>query len=221
MIFGIADDRQAGAAEVAAEADAQAARQGEVRHGRAQDVAGVEKLGRHAVQGAERAMVVAGDEMPQGLDGLLGAVERLIGGQLPFGVLGRLFLDDLVILLLDMGAVQQDDLGDVAAGGGGVDIAAEPVLDQDRQGARMVEMSVGEDERLHRRGVEGQLAVLLVGLVAPALEHAAVHLQHPAVDVEKMLGPGDFPAGAVRVKFNGHPYLYNFQAKIASLAQLQ
>ena len=72
--LGIADDRQAGAAEVAAEADAQAARQGEVRHGRAQDVAGVEKLGRHAVQGAEGAVVVAGDEMPQGLDGLLGAV---------------------------------------------------------------------------------------------------------------------------------------------------
>jgi hypothetical protein len=33
-----------------------------------------------------------------------------------------------------------------------------------------------------------------------------------------MFGPGDFPAGAVGIKFNGHPYLYNFQAKIASLA---
>ena len=100
-----------------------------------------------------------------------------------------------------------------------MDIAVESVLDQDRQGARMVEMGVGKDERLHRRGVVGQLAVLLVGLVAPALEHAAVDLQHPAVDVEKMLGPGDFPAGAVRIKFNGHSYLYNFQVQIARLAQ--
>ena len=113
--LGVADDRQARAAQVAAEADAQAARQGEMHHGRAQDVAGVEKLGRHAVQGTKGAVVVAGDEMAQGLDGLLGAVERFIGGQLPFGVLGRLFHDDLVILLLDVGAVQQDDLGDVAA----------------------------------------------------------------------------------------------------------
>ena len=50
--LGIADDRQTVAAEVAAETDAQAALDGHVHGGGAQDMAGIEKFGLHAVQGA-------------------------------------------------------------------------------------------------------------------------------------------------------------------------
>ena len=52
----------------------------------------------------------------------------------------------------------------------------------------MVKMGVGQNNGRNGRRIERQLLVFLVSLVAPPLEHAAVDLQQPAVDFQKMLG---------------------------------
>ena len=72
--LGIADDGQTAATEVAAEADAQAALDGQVQHGRTEDMSGIEEFGFHAFQRPEFAAVIVGDKIAHGVDGLFGAV---------------------------------------------------------------------------------------------------------------------------------------------------
>ena len=80
--------------------------------------------------------------------------------------------------------------------GGAPDRAPEPLVDQQRQQAAVVEVRVGEHHGIERRRVHAQRHPVAHRLVRPALEHAAVH-EHPGPSrVHEMAGAGHGPGAA-------------------------
>ena len=77
--------------------------------------------------------------------------------------------------LLDVGRVEQHDLGQVAGGGGGVDGPGIALLHQPREPARVVDVGVGEQDERDLRGVEGEGREVERLLLLAPLMHAAIH----------------------------------------------
>ena len=99
-----------------------------MQHRRTEDVPGVEEFRSNVRDGIERPVVIDGDEISHGSYGVFGGIQRRVQLELPFRVFGGLFLDVLVVLLLDIGAVQKDDLRDVTGGVGGINVSVEALL---------------------------------------------------------------------------------------------
>jgi hypothetical protein len=68
-----------------------------------------------------------------------------------------------------------------------VDVSAEAALDQGRDVAAVVYVSVREDESIDARSVEGQVAVSFEGLSTMALEEATIQKNAFAVGLNEML----------------------------------
>ena len=106
-----------------------------------------------------------------GLD--LGLVALLLAGGL-VGVLDGPVALALGELLLEFARVQQDQRGQLDRAASGVDGTAEAFGHDVRDEAAMVEMGVGQDDRVQRRRVVGEGNAVAHDLVRTALEHAAV-----------------------------------------------
>ena len=94
-------------------------------------------------------------------------------------------------LLVELAGVEQDERGQLDRAGGGVDPAAIALLDQQRQQPAMVEVGVGQQDRIELARVERERDPVADRLVRAALEHPAVDEDPRPVGVEQELGPGD------------------------------
>jgi hypothetical protein len=165
--------------------------------GRAHDMAGLVKGRLDAGDRFEGRFVVVRDELGQRLLHVAHAVERLIepafvlpaipapGAVQPFGV-----------LLLDVRGVEEHRAAQISGRGRGVDRPLEPASNQERDRAAMIDVGVGEDQRVDRSRMERERPISGLGLGAAPLEEPAVE-QHGAVAArEEMLRPGHGPRRA-------------------------
>ena len=95
------------------------------------------------------------------------------------------------VLLLDLGRVGEHDAQQVARRRRAVDRPGEPLADERRQVAAVVDVGVAEDDRVDLVGVEREVAVALPGLLAAALVQAAVEQDLVVADFEQVHRPGD------------------------------
>ena len=110
----------------------------------------------------------------------------------------------LRLLFLQVRAVPEQDLAQVAGGRRGVDRPPEPVAHQRRQPAAVVEVGMTDDHRVdaargHRQGQTVAQAKLLVALEQAAIDHQAL-----AVVLDEVLGPGDGASGTEKTEMNAH-----------------
>ena len=139
-----AEDRQSGAADVAAEGEAVGAiAAADVEHDPrgAEDVAGLEEGGLDVAQRIEAPVVMDAPEELHAPLGVLHRVERLIGLRLAPG-LSAAPGQPLGVLLLDVGAVAQHHPAQVLRRRWAVDGAGESLLGQVRQIAAVVDVGV-------------------------------------------------------------------------------
>ena len=78
------------------------------------------------------------------------------------------------LLFLQMGGVEHHQPGEFARRAGGDDLAAEAALVKQRYAPAMVEMGVGQQQGVDRRGVEAERRRVFVVELAAALEKAAI-----------------------------------------------
>ena len=166
--------------------------------GRAQDVAGVEERGRHARSDLDDLAVGVADEAAHGTLGVLDVIERLEVRRLDLWRVRshrRLVVEPgfrrlacrptrhplrplamiLGLLSLDLAAVEQDEPRQLDRRWRGVDRPREALADEDRDEAAMVEVRVGQQQRVDRRGLEGEGEPVALAVPWRALEHAAIH----------------------------------------------
>ncbi len=128
------------------------------------------------------------DEEPQGRHRVGLRVERLSGG-------GMLRVAALVrvacLLLLQLPGVGQQQVREVARRGCAVDGAAEAVAREERQRAGVVDMSVGEDDGVDRRGRHREGLPVPQPELLRALEETGVHQDRPARGANQVAGAGD------------------------------
>ena len=96
-----------------------------------------------------------------------------------------------------MGGVEHHQPRQLARRAGGDDLAAEAALVKQRDAPAMVEMGVGQQQRVDRRRVEAERRRVFVVEVAAALEEAAVDENALAAGLDEMARAGDVAIGAV------------------------
>ena len=111
----------------------------------------------------------------------------------------RLAVFPLDLLLLDMRRVLQHDVAQVGGGIGSVDGGTEPVFVQVGNAPRMVDVRMGQQQRLVAPGGKGQRGVLID--VAP-LFHAAVHQKAVAGGLHLCAAAGNLPRCAQKRQFH-------------------
>jgi len=161
---------------------------GQVDGRRPEDVPGTaERHHRPVVRQAELPPEGMGGEQLDGAAGVLAVVQRQGGVMLA----GLVLVEKRGVALLKVGAVAQDDLGDGGGRLGGDDRAAEAVAHQSRQVTGVIEVSVGDDDGVDTRRVDGQWRPVQLAQVLHALEQAAVHQDSLAFGFQEMFGAGD------------------------------
>ena len=106
-------------------------------------------------------------------------------------VLGEpLAVQVLGVFLLQVGGVEEEDLGQVLRGRRAVDGTAEALLDQAGHAADVVEVGVGEHDRIHLRRVELRVRPVPEPQGLLALEHPGVHEEAPSSRLQQVLGSG-------------------------------
>ena len=83
-------------------------------------------------------------------------------------------VDELGVLLLDVRGVAQHHVAEALCRGRAVDGAAESLAHQRGQIAAVIDVGVGEHDRVDRGGVEGEGAVADPRLVSPSVKDAAI-----------------------------------------------
>jgi len=106
-----------------------------------------------------------------------------------------------VVFLLQLGAVEEDELRQVAGGVGGEDLAAKAIGMQHWQPPAMVEVGVGEEGSVHVARGEGELFVARFQR-PPALEHAAIHQKGARARLQQETGAGHLAGRADRRDFH-------------------
>ena len=142
--------------------------------GRAQKVPRIDKPDFRPLRDLEPLVHLAGAEPLQAVLGIRQVVDgrfRLQTGP------GRFPGFPLGLLHLDMGTVHQHNGTEVRGFLRRVDAAPEPVLGQQRQKARMVNMGMGQQHIVQLRRAHGQTLIFKAVL---ALLHPAVHQAHDA-----------------------------------------
>ena len=167
--------------------------------GGAEDVAGIDEGDLDAIANEHGAVVVEGDELPEGLFGIDGGVERGVEG-LAFA--GAFFVGVFDVGGLDPGGVGQHNLAEVAGGGGGVDVSAVALAGEVGEIPAVVDVGVGEDHGGEVGRVEGEMFVAVVGFLAVPLVKPAVEQDALAIDLDEVLGAGGGAGGAVEGDFH-------------------
>jgi hypothetical protein len=108
----------------------------------------------------------------------------------------------LGLLLLQVSRIQHDQFGQLAAGGGGDDLARETLFRQQGNTAAVVEVGMGEQQIIHRRGIETEGLVIFLRQFASALIQPAVDQNLLAAAAHQMAGSGNVVIGAVKGYFH-------------------
>ena len=111
----------------------------------------------------------------------------------------------LGLLLLNVGGILQHDAAQVGGGIGGVDGAAVAVFVQVRHPAAVVDVGMGEQQRVQPGGRNGPFHVLVDVL---ALLHAAVNHQNVSRRLQQRTAAGHFPCGAQKGQFHAWASFY-------------
>ena len=106
-------------------------------------------------------------------------------------------------LLVELAGVEQDERGELDRPRGRVDLARVPGLHQQREEPAMVEMGVGQQDRVEGRRVVGERDPVPDRLVRTALEHPAVDEDAGAARLEQELRAGDGRRAAEEVDLHG------------------
>ncbi len=154
---GVIENGPVGAAQITGEDDARRLPRARVVHvehdqGRPQHVPGVVEGQGDARRDLIGALVADADELLQAGQGVGHGVDRLQRRQV---VAAALLVQIGHVRLLNLGAITQHDAAQVARGRGGDDVAGEAIADEAGDVAAVVDVGVGEDERVHSAGVEG------------------------------------------------------------------
>ena len=104
---------------------------------------------------------------------------------------GLVLVHERRIAFLQVGTVPEDDLGDRGGPLGADDGAGETVADQPRQIAGVIEVGMGEDDRVDRVRVDGQRGPVEFAQVLDPLEQTAVDQDPGVVGLQQVLGAGD------------------------------
>ena len=167
----------------------------------AEDMAGIDERGRHAVRHRDRAVVADRHELAQTSLRVLFAVE---GTHRLEAVLFPVFVQPVDIALLDPRAVRQHDLAKVAGGVRGVDVSRETLAGQIRQVAAVVDVGVRQNHHVDRLRVEiRETTVHLVGELARSLIEPAIEQDALAVDLQQMLRAGGGAGRTAKFQFHG------------------
>jgi hypothetical protein len=97
------------------------------------------------------------------------------------------------VLLLEVRGVEEEDLREVPGGRRAEDGPPEPLPHEARETADVVEVGVGEDDRIDLRRIEVGLRPVPQAQLLLALEHPGVDEEPPVPRLQEVLGPGDRP----------------------------
>ncbi len=144
----------------------------------------VERLERFRLEdrrlGTHRALVVLPFGHPRWRRSRATGAQRLLRPPAP----------DLGLLRLDLPRIDEDEPDELHRGVGRPDGPRIPLADDDREGAAVVEMRVGEEDRIDRPRVVGERKAVAGGFRGRTLEHPAVD-DHPCpLGREQELGAG-------------------------------
>ncbi|HEV2440477.1 MAG TPA: hypothetical protein VGX97_10490 [bacterium] len=95
------------------------------------------------------------------------------------------------VLMLDLGAVLEHELGEITGRPRAVDRAAEAAAHEGRQVAAVVQVGVGEHHGVDARRVEREAAVDAGGLLAASLEQSAVEEEARPARLDQVHRAGD------------------------------
>ena len=170
--LGVPQDGLVGVAHIAAEGDLPrlaALVEPDLDGGGAQQMAHVRQADGDAVVDLDQLPIAAGAQQSDGAQGVFHVVEGLHG--LAAVALG-LAAFPLGLRDLDVGAVTQHDIAEGAGGRAGIDRAAIAVFVQQGQLAAVVDMGVGQEDKVQPGWFNGQI---LIDEEILALLHAVVH----------------------------------------------
>ena len=192
--LGAPEDRQRRPSDVAREDDPLSLGL-ELHQRRAEHVAGVVEGHVHVRGGLEDLVIGHGLDQRGGGSRVVAAVERLPRRALAL-------VDELHVALLDGGRVEEHQRGQIGGGRGRVDGAGPAGLHERGKGARMVDVGVGEDDRVDGLHVEAEDAVALEGFFSRPLVESAVEEDRSVAGFQEVAAAGDAPGGAVEVELH-------------------
>ena len=154
----------------------------------------------HADIGGQFMPLVKVQRLNQSHDifGILRGIQRLdqiLASPLAVEVLG--------VLLLNVGGILEHDVRDVSGGIGAEDRAVEPGLVESRQVAAVIDVGMGENDRIEFLGSAVELHVLDPGILAMPLKQPAVEQQPQVVRLDQVLTAGDFTRGSEKGDLHG------------------
>ena len=94
------------------------------------------------------------------------------------------------VFFLDAGRIGQHERTELARRWCAEDAAAKPVCDEPRQISAVIEMRVGENDRVNSRRIDRQRCPVALAQLLQALKEAAVDEHAMIAEVEQVLGPG-------------------------------
>ena len=191
---GVAQDGSAGLSQVAAEDDlggSAALRNPDLDDGRTKNVPGIAEQTHHLRMGLHALVVGGGADLPQSLLGIRHPIDGRFFGAQRLALLGAPPRGPLGIGLLDVGAVAQHHLQQVARGRHRVDRPFKAVAGQLGQQATVVDMCVGEEDEIDGGGIEGKGGVVACRGLASALDHAAIDQEADLISFDEIAGARD------------------------------
>jgi hypothetical protein len=162
-------------------------------------VTGVTELGADAGRDVPGGVIADGAEVRERATHIEGGIERHLGMRTVAAF--SLVAATLVVRVLDRdaGGIGEDDVSEVGGCRGAPDRAREAGTDQPREVARVVEVSVGEDDGVYGARVDGERIPVSLGEFAFLVE-AALDEHALAGCLEQEAGTGDVTGGAEEVK---------------------
>ena len=163
-------------------------------------MAGYAEGGRHVLCHADRLVKIRRHELAEGFFGIRLIIQRqggLVPGiAIPVGPLGFPFLQ--------VGTVRQENAAEVKGGVGAMDRAFEALLDQHGQIAGMIDMRVGQDDRVNGSRVYRQRLPVAQAQLLVALEQAAIDQDARLACVDQVFRSGDGADAAKELDLKCH-----------------
>jgi hypothetical protein len=191
--FGIAQDGPRGPAEITGEHDALLRAplfDVEAHHGAAEHVPSVVEGELHVVRDRDRRVVRHRDHALDGTNDVLVVVERLDAFLIEALLLGGA-VEVARVLGLDRGRVAQHHGAERTRRGRGVDGAGVALLEEQRKRARVVDVRVGEHDRLDLGNRQVQVLIALDRLSPRPLEEPAVEQDAASLRAHEVHRTGD------------------------------
>ena len=103
---------------------------------------------------------------------------------------------ELGVLFLQVRGIGQHELAQVGRAGGAVNGSLEPLRNEPRQPAGMIDVRVGQHDSMNRLGRYWQRRPIALAQLLETLEQTTVEQDSLSVDVEQVLGAGDGTGGS-------------------------